>query len=549
MNESQRTLIFVVLAAVSLVGARFAGPSTPKPSAEVAGIGEPFYPDFQDAEAAKSLQVMSYNPETTKVKPFAVVQDKTGLWRIPSTHNYPADGKDRLAKMAASMIGIKREGFAGPRENEHAEFGVLDPAKPEGVSDLKGVGNRITLKDADGKVLADYIIGKEVKGRSGLRYVRRPDEKPTYIAKLNIDVSTKFSDWIEADLLKIEGTRLNSIAIDTTTIDFAQGALIQGETNKLTRKASADPWKIEGLDEAKEEVNQDELRKLVSSLDELKIVGVRRKPAKMVQGLRSGKTLNQTLAAMDPQTQMVTKIELQSKGFILGVLQKGGAMLMIPKDGQVTALTDQGISYDLKFGEIFNGTEEEVEVGKDEEKKEGEEKDDAKKDEEKKESKEDNKSLQKSRYLYVAVTFDADGLGPKPAAPVKPEEPSDTPAAVDEDAPADALEPINTAPDPKQVYAAALAKYEQDEKRYEADSKAYGEKVKAGQKLVKDLNGRFVDWYYVVSGNSFENLRQGRKTLVKDKSAEATPPGNPGLPGLQGIPGLPPGIGLPPGTN
>lgn len=534
MNESQRTIVFVVVAAVSVIGARFVGPAAPKLSAEVSNIGEPFYPDFTDAAAAKSLEVASYNADNATVRPFAIIQDKSGMWRIPYAHNYPADGKERLAKTATSMLGIRREGLAGKRDSEHADFGVLDP-KAEVTTDLKGIGNRISLKDGDGKVLADYIIGKEVKGRAGMRYVRRPDEKATYIAKLDIDVSTKFSDWIEADLLKIDGTKLTSIDIDTTSVDLGQGTLVDGEQSHLSRKNSSDPWKVDGIDEAKDEANQDEIRKLVSSLDDLKIVGVRRKPARMAQGLRSGKPLEQSL-------DMEMAVDLSTKGFLLARSSKGGAVRMIPKDGEVIALTDQGVSYDLKFGEIFTGTEEEAEVGfAKEEGKDGEKKDGEDKKDDAKEKKDEGKSTQKSRYLYVTVSFDPKGLGPKPQEPVKPEEPSETPAAVEEGASADALAPTNTAGDPKKIYEAALAKYEVDHKIYEADLKAYDDKVKAGEKLVKELNNRFVDWYYVVSGNSFENLRQGKKTLIKEKGAATNPAGA----AAPGIPGLPPGLNIP----
>lgn len=513
MSESQRTVIFVVVATVSGVLAWFAGPQAPRPSSEITGVGELFYPEFKDADAAKSMEVVNYNPDTASVRPFAIVQDKSGLWRIPYAHDYPADGKERLAKTATAMIGIKRESYAGRRKTEHAEFGVLDP-KSDSATDLKGIGNRITLKDGDGKVLAEYIIGKEVKGRPGMHYIRRPDEDLTYIAKIDIPVSTKFADWIESDLLKIDATHLNSITINTDSVDLNQGALIEGETNHLTRKTSTDPWTLPGLDETKEELNQEEIRKLVSSLDELKIVGVRRKPASLIKG----------------QLDQLSQIELQTKGFYPQPTRKPGGVRLVPKDGNVVALTDQGVAYDLKFGEIFSGSEEEVEVGfaaKEEGKDQKDEKD---------EKKDENKSQQKSRYLMVSVYFDAEGLGPKPVAPKKPEEPSNAPPAEDEVA--DATAPTNTAPDPKDVYAAALAKYEQDHKKYESDLKAYGEKLKEGEKLVKELQKRFADWFYVVSGNSFENLRQGRKTLIKDKTAQADP-------AKPGIPGLPPGLNFP----
>ena len=517
MNELQRTLAFVAVAVVSVVAARFAGPSTPKQTAAITGVGEVFYPDFKDADAAKSLQVSSYNAETAEVRPFSVVQGKDGLWRIPTRHNYPADGQERLAKTATSMIGIKREGFAGPRDNEHAEFGVLDP-QGDSHSDLKGIGNRITLKDESGKVLADYIIGKEVKGRPGNFYIRRPDEKATYFAKLDIQVSTKFADWIEPDLLKLDATRLSDIVIDTSSVDLSQGAVVEGDTSKLSRKVSSDPWKLAGLDEAAEEVNQEEINKLIKSLDDLKIVGVRQKPAKLMQGLREGKLQRDQFSALD----------LQDKGFFLATDRKSNRTLLVPKEGQMIAITNQGVAYDLKFGDIFSGSEQEVEAGieakeGDAEKKTDEEK---KKDEE---SKEADKPKLKSRYLFVMVHFDEAGLGTKPEAPVKPEPPADpvADAAADTEASADASAPLNKAEDPKKVHEAAVAKFEADQKRYEADSKAFEQKVKDGEKLVKELNARFADWYYVVSGESFENLRQGKKTLVKAKVATTEPPADP----------------------
>jgi len=506
VSESQRTAIFVVVAAVSMALARFAGPAAPKPVDGIPEVGQMFYPDFKDADAAKSLEVVSYNSEIGSIRRFAVVQDQDGRWRIPYAHNYPADGKEQLAKTAASMIGIKREGFAGRRESEHSEFGVLDP-NAEATTDFKGVGNRITLKDGAGNVLADYIIGKEVKGKSGFRYVRKPKEKATYFAKIDIQVTTKFVDWIESDLLKIDGNHLNSINIDTTSIvEGEQRQIVEGDKSHLSRKVSSDPWKMEGLDETKEEVNQDEIKKIVSSLDDLKIVGVRRKPPRLMQSLRDGEF----------QLDQFTMIDLDSKGFKLARTRNGKGMLMLGKDGNVVAATDQGVRYDLKFGEIFNGTDEEVEVGF-AAKEEGKEAEEKKADAEKKES---GKPTQKSRYLLVTVTFDSAAIGPKPVPPEKPEAPTDDATTpTDADGPTDALAPTNTAEDPKKAYEKALAKFDAEQSKYEADLKAYKEKVKAGEKLVKSLNIRFADWYYVVSGNSFENLRQGRKTLVKEKTA------------------------------
>ena len=522
MNETMRTSIYVAAAAVSLIAANLVGPSVPKSPQEFSQVGESFFPDFTDASAAKSLQVVSYNSETAAVRPFGVEQGPDGVWRIPSRHGYPVDGKDRLAKTATSVMGIKREAFAGKRKSQHAEFGVLDPMG-ENVTDFKGVGNRLTLKDGkDGKVLADLIIGKEVKGRSGYFYVRNPKEDPTYIAKVSIDVSTKFADWIEPDLLKLDGSKLRSIVVDKQSIELTNegGKLVGKETNKLTRANATDKWALDGLDEANEEVNEEEVRKLVQALDDLKIVGVRPKSDRIKKRLQDDK-------AIVPDER--TRFEMQDMGYFFVPVQGRRAMMMISQEGDAFAATEQGVVYDLHFGSVFTGNEEEVEAGfikQGDSNADGEKKDAEKKDEPAQDDRPNSKKI-KSRYLFVQAEFDPEYLGPKPQEPVKPEAPpEETKSDVEKaEQPADANAAENDPNkfDPKKAYEAAVKAYEADHAKYDADLKAYEEKVKAGEKQVKDLNRRFAEWYYVISGDSFESLRQGRKTLVKPKAPAEKP--------------------------
>lgn len=515
MTEIQRTLAFAVTAAVSLVVAYVAAPGTPKPPKSFENIGEPFYPEFKNADAAKQLDVIAYNADTAEARVFGVAF-KDGLWRIPSRHNYPADGKDRLAKCAASMIDLKREVLAGPRAAEHAEFEVVDPLDEKSES-LKR-GQRITLKDEGGKVLADYIIGKAVPNRAGYYYIRRPDEVATYEAKIELQLSTKFADWIEPDLLKLDGIKLTNITIDNYSVDTDRGRIVGREQNVLTRNPTTDPWKLKDLDETKEEVNQDEVRKIVSALDDLKIVGVRPKPFKLQRDLRleSGIKIDQA-----------TAMDMGMKGFFFASTPDGGQQL-VSKEGDVIASTNEGVEYLLHFGEVFSGTEEEIEFGfaKGDESEEGEKKDGD--TEKKNDEKPGDTGKKKSRYLFVTTQLNPEAIGPKPEAPVKPEDPGEAPKVEvperAEDSPANATQPENVGPlaeynAKKQAYDAALAKYEADKSKFEADEKSYEQKSKDGEKKVKELNARFANWYYVISADSFENLRQGRKTLVKEKGA------------------------------
>lgn len=509
MTEVQRTLTFVGVAAASLVVALFAAPSTPKAPAAFSEVGTEFFPDFTDPDTAKSLQVIAYDPTTAEARLFGI-EFKDGLWRIPSRHNYPADGKDRLAKCAASITRMKREALVGQRKTEHEAFEVVDPLD-ESTDSLKR-GQRITLKDAAGGTLADYIIGKAVPDRSGYYYVRRPDENAVYIAKVQLDLSTKFVDWIEPDLLKIDDWKLTQIEIDNYSIDTDRGRIIGRDRSLLTRKNSSDPWTLDGLDDATQEVNQDEVRKLVSELDNMKIVGVRPKPVRLSRDLKlgDGLSLDQTAA-----------IDLSMKGFMFARTEDGSQQL-VSKEGEVVARTDQGVVYVLHFGDVFSGTEEEIEFGfaKDSAAEEKSDGDQAAQEEKK------PVSGNKSRYLFVTVQFD-DKLIPN--APVVPEEPVEpTPpeqlSTTSDDGPADAQFARNVGPygkylADKAAYDAAVAGLEAAKKKYETDSKAFEEKVTAGKKVVSELNARFADWYYVISAGSFEDLRQGRQNLIKPKSA------------------------------
>jgi len=518
MNETVRTSIFVAGAALSLLAAQFVGSNVLKSPQEYSQVGSEFYPDFTNADAAKFLQVVNYNNETATVRIFGVEQGADGVWRIPSRNGYPVDGKDRLAKSATSIIGIKREGLAGQRKNQHVEFGVLDPLA-ESVTDFKGVGNRLILKESkDGTTLADLIIGKEVKGANGMFYVRKPTEEQTYRAKVSLEVSTKFADWIEPDLLKLDGTKLRTVIIEKHSIERTpQGARMSGkETNALTRATASDKWALEGSNEAAEEVNEDEVRKLVQALDDLKIVGVRPKNDKLKKRLQDDQGL-----ALDERTRN----EMEDIGFFFFRHPERKVMTMVSQEGDLVAITDQGVAYELHFGAVFSGSEDEVEAGFI---KQPDEAAAAKKtaDEKADDEKPGSKKI-KSRYLFAQAQFSAEGIGPKPEAPVKPEAPPEEAVndAANLDTPADAVTAENVAekPDLKQAYEAALSAYDSAVKKYESDLTAYDDKVKAGEKLVKDLNRRFADWYYVISGDSFENLRQGRKTLVKEKVVTEKP--------------------------
>ena len=103
MTESRKT-IFYAATALLLAGLAFATAPHQKMPKAFFDQGQQFFPDFTDPNKATSLEVVDWDEATGQAVPFKVTFEN-GRWTIPSHHGYPADGKDRLAKTAAGLIG------------------------------------------------------------------------------------------------------------------------------------------------------------------------------------------------------------------------------------------------------------------------------------------------------------------------------------------------------------------------------------------------------------------------------------------------------------
>lgn len=569
LNETSRTLIYIGAAFLAVGAAGLTHYATrPKPDAEYAGIGTEFYPEFQDPTAAQKLRVVAYDKDTALTNVFEV-EYRDGKWIIPSHHDYPADGKDRLARTAASVIGTTKTALISRSKSLQARYDVVDPEDTDPAV-LTGRGQKITIAKTDGTPLAEFVIGKPAEGQTDVYYVRgtkTEDPNAIYLAKLKIDLSTKFSDWIEPDLLKVDRDKLTDIRSDNYSVDEAQGLVVAGEITELSRKTTNDPWTLLGQKDAKKELKTDLVNQIVNNLDGLRLVGVRPKP----QGVNPDLSIDKRISDARPLV-MALESDMAKKGFYLAAATRGGQTKLVSKEGEFEAGTTEGIRYELHFGQIFTGTEFDIETGLS---KAGDKSKDSKSAANKKTASGDSKAgdmtkepVKKGRYLMVYTTFDPKLLGelpqkpgepkkpnglallqhddrnrdfaltalaladPKaeaksaPAAKPNPASPGKSPAAdkAKPGASAKPAPPSKPAPqaDPKADYEKALAKYKKDVERYENDKSEYEKKVKKGEDKVKVLNRRFGPWYYVISAESFENLRLTHDGLLKPKENPAT---------------------------
>ena len=390
-SEMKLTKTLAGAAALLAVVAVVTAPRNVTPSA-FSDVGEAFFPNFQDPNTATTLEVIEFDEATAAAKPFKVM-NQNGLWTIPSHHGYPADGKDRLAQTAAGVISIKKEDFRSDNVADHEALGVLDPLD-ETLTTLRGRGKRVTIKGASDAVLADLIIGKDIEGREGYHFVRVPDQKRVYAAKIDVDISTKFEDWIEKDLLQVERSKIDKVVLQDYSID--ERTLMVDMRDTVLLEKNGDAWAADRM-RANEEIDSVKMNDLLREVDELKIVGVRPKPEGMGERLQA-----LTISRED-------MLSLQTRGYYL---TRTGDMMS--NEGELSVSTDEGIVYVLRFGEILYGTGEAISAGAET-------------------TADQAGGPGENRYLFVSAAFDESLVTPPPRPPNTAFEGKEESALTDED--------------------------------------------------------------------------------------------------------------------
>ena len=600
-NLSGRTMAFVGVAVGCLaITGLFDAMNRPAAIKEFGKMGQEFYTEFTDPTTATSLTVSVIDPEEVKPLQFSVKQsDDTGQWVIPSHHDYPADAADQLAKTASSIIGIKRGAMISRWESDHAKYGVVDPETDSvSIDQIEGIGKRITIGGPNEATLASYIVGKKNEDSTNQYFVRHPDEAETYIAELDINLTTKFGDWVNTDLLEITDGDIVRLDLNDYSFDEIQGTITGNIESVLSRDSSSADWELEGIDAETEQVKTAAVTETLTALTTLEIAGVRPKQAGLTPDLQIDRAALRSQGDFDRLSR-----DLLSRGFLLQPNRENKELLeLISREGEMFVGASDGLLYRLYFGRAFTGSNEDLEIGLSSvtTEEEGEE---APSDEEtagdsaedKKEGEEETPSGKPGRYVFVRVNFDATLLGDVLTKPEEPQEPAeiqelkekiaaaaeeaateeteeatpesetdgsteeksteeetadeeDTQEQDEEDSSEQEAETVESDEEKlarlQEEFTAAQAAYQTELAAFEE----YQQKIEDGTEKAVELNRRFAKWYYVIPGESYDKLSLDRDNIVEPKQDETSedPAGGAGLnvpPGLN-VPGLNiPGLG------
>lgn len=585
MNETIRTLAYVAVAAViGLVSwgtASLTGPRIEKidPNDET---GQPLVPAFTDPLAATALEIVEYDEKTLETRQFKVERDAKGVWKIPSHFDYPADAARQLEEAAASVIDLKKLGVVTDDKADHALFGVVEPSMSSAAEAAEGVGKSIKLTGGSG-VLAHFIVGKADPQKADLHFVRLPNQDRVYRVAVNVSkLSTRFQDWIEKDLLKLNAFDVRQVLIDSYSVDEANQRIAPGEQVLARYDAAAAKWSVDDLP-AGEQINEQKLNDLKSALDTLQIVDVQRKPAGISADLRVADDIRrpteEEFRSLAARGYYVVPVRMSMPDGSEGV---GEALLS--DEGEVSILCADGVVYRLRFGNIAantgggSGGEEEAAAADGAEAQT-----------------EEASNPEANRYVFVTVEFDK-SLIPAPELPgeegaaeeaaggeapaegdagasVEDAESPDGPAPddaggdtsevgdcqvpeadeADTDEAADDAEPAEgeavtelPAEDDEAAAGAGAAEAEPPAGDAAADAEAerqvaeverqrkideYNDKVKKGEERVKELSARFADWYYVISDSVYKKIHLTRADVIQQ--APLDPEGGTGA--LEGL--------------
>ena len=463
MSELNKTTVFGGAAVVLVVLALLTAPRRAAPDAFF-DVGETFFPEFTDPETATTLEVVGFDEETASAAVFRVT-NRNGLWTIPSHHDYPADGKERLANTAAAVIAITKDDFRSDNVTDHESFGVIDPLD-DSVSTLRGRGRRVTFKGANEEVLADLIIGNMVDVRAGYNFVRVPDQNRVYAARANIDISTQFNDWIETNLLEVERDDVKHAVLNDYQIDEQTGA-VRRRGEFIVDWVEEDVWTANDVP-AGMEVDFVQMNLLVGGIIGLEIVGVRPKPEGLSGNLRQA-FQERTITNADIQT-------MQSRGFY--PTQSGD---MLSNEGELVVRTEEGVRYTLRFGEILFGSGNAVAIGDET-------------------SDDQDAGVGENRYVLITAEFDESGLPEPPRSSNRDFENKAEGQWTDADR----------------------------ENKERADLHARWERrTETGRSRAEELSARFASWYYVVSAASYDRVHKTREDFLKEIEEEDIEPTEP----------------------
>ena len=252
------TTFLVVLAATaaSVVAAGYAVVSESRIQAPAAASGAPVFGDL----LARANDVQSVTVASASGK-FTIARKGDG-WALAEKDGYPV-AADKLRQLVAGLADLRLLEAKTDQPDRHARLEVEDIAAKDSKS------KQVTLAGADGKLLADLIVGKQnnTSDFNGLRgiYVRKPGSAQAWLAQGSVEVPTAAVDWVDRTVVDVTEDKIQRLQFEPTaapalTVSKADKTAADFTLAPLPEGKSADPDALKRLTEVFTAVELDDVR-------------------------------------------------------------------------------------------------------------------------------------------------------------------------------------------------------------------------------------------------------------------------------------------------
>jgi hypothetical protein len=223
-------IILIALAIAAGAGAMYMLRGEGKSSSNAAALGQTLFPQLKAADVTKVT--------VAEPKGSINLEKKDGRWIIAEAGGFPAD-IEKVSELVVKVLELKTGQTEPIAEKERARMQLAVPGKGEGAATV------VTLKAADGKVLAELLVGKKYfktqpegdasKALGDGRFVMLPADATRVIVVSDPlkQATTTVSEWVSREGVAIEN--IKSIEVKVADDGY-----------KVTREHMDAAWVLEG---------------------------------------------------------------------------------------------------------------------------------------------------------------------------------------------------------------------------------------------------------------------------------------------------------------
>lgn len=194
---------FATITAVIIVAAAFS--ISARYSTDVFVLtDEPMFPDLT-AKVNDIAEISVRDAEKT-----VVIVRKGVDWVLPERSDFPASGeivRKFLIKLAE--LRVRERKTKDPKL--HARLQVED------LKGKKALSKQLTVKDQDGKVLADTLIGRQNFDIAGTvdagRYVRKVGDPQSWLTAGTFDMPDAINKWVKPEFMNVNAKRVRTVTV------------------------------------------------------------------------------------------------------------------------------------------------------------------------------------------------------------------------------------------------------------------------------------------------------------------------------------------------